>query len=343
MFEKIYKILVSFLGESKQGCYMKECENYQFDCPCCKEKNNGVNDKKYNLEVLLSPTKGLKFHCWKCGDSDRMKGSLSYLIKRYGGNNAYLAYQDEMGCIRSVNLYNIPNFDEIFCLNEESILKLPLTFKKIDDINKVDKRLKSYLQKRRIDQNIIDRYGIGYTTWDETDWSLRNRLIIPSFNSSGVLNYWVGRDYMPEKEGVQNSRKTKYKNCNNDKKNVIFQESLINWDSSLILVEGAIDCLYFTGNAISLLGKKLTADTALYEKLIRKANGPIYIVLDSDTDINETKKIYVLLNKGHLKGKIYYIRMKKYKDFGEAYEAEGRKGIIRLLKQRKQFEEIELL
>ena len=348
MFEKIYQILTVFLGESKQGEYTKECENYQFNCPCCKEYNGNIEDNKYNLEVLLSPTKGLKFHCWKCSETDGMKGNLSYLVKRYGGRNLYLSYKEELSAIKAANLYNIPNFDEIFGENEVAILKLPKTFTKINLSECKDKRVVEYLKKRGIDQEIIDRYNIGYTTWEEKEYSLRNRIIIPSFNAYGELNYWVGRDFMPEKKNAENglisgSKKTKYKNCTNDNKKIILQESLIDWDSTIILVEGAIDCLYFTGNAISMLGKKLTKDMVLYEKLMTMANGPIYIVLDSDTDINETKKIYMLLDNGRLKGKIHYVRMEKYKDFGDAYEKGGRKNIIELLKTGKHFEETDLV
>lgn len=346
MFERIYQILATFLGESKQGGYMKECENYQFNCPCCTEHNDGIPDNKYNLEVLLSPAKGLKFHCWKCGDTDRMKGRLSYLIKRYGGRDLYLAYKDEMAAIRAVNFYSIENFDEIFGEDEATTVKLPPTFTKIDLVNCQERRVVAYLQKRKITQDIIDRYNLGYTTWDEKEYSLRNRLIIPSFNAYNDLNYWVGRDFITPKKNAENkplSRKTKYKNCTNDKKRIIFQESLIDWDSSIILVEGAIDCLYFTGNAISLLGKKLTKDMALYDALMKKANAPIYIALDADTEIEETKKIYALLDCGRLKGKIYYIRMEKYKDFGEAYEQGGKKNIVDLIKSAKQFDELDLL
>lgn len=347
MFEKIYQILTVFLGSSKQDGYTKECENYQFNCPCCKEYNGNIEDNKYNLEVLLSPTKGLKFHCWKCSETDGMKGNLSYLIKRYGGRSLYFAYKEELSAIKAANLYSIPNFDEIFGEEEVALLKLPSTFTKIKLNDCADRRVVEYLKKRKINQEIIDRYNIGYTTWDEKEYSLRNRLIIPSFNAYGELNYWVGRDFMPDKKNAENGavssvKKTKYKNCTNDKK-IVFQESLIDWDSTIILVEGAIDCLYFTGNAISMLGKKLTKDMVLYEKLINRANGPIYIALDSDTDINETKRIYMLLDNGRLKGKIHYIRMEEYKDFGDAYEKGGKPNIIKLLKSAKQFDELDLI
>ena len=35
MFEEIYKILVEFLGESKQGGYDRDTYQYQFGCPRC--------------------------------------------------------------------------------------------------------------------------------------------------------------------------------------------------------------------------------------------------------------------------------------------------------------------
>ena len=58
--------------------------------------------------------------------------------------------------------------------------------------------------------------------------------------------------------------------------------------------------------------------------------------------LNETKKIYKLLNRGRLKGKIYYIRLEEDKDFGEIYERGGKKLMIDTLKRIKQFTDFEL-
>jgi hypothetical protein len=77
--------------------------------------------------------------------------------------------------------------------------------------------------------------------------------------------------------------------------------------------------------------------------LTKKANGNIYICLDSDTDISETKRIYRLLNKGRLKNKVYYIRMDLYKDFGETYEESGKQGLINIIAQAKKFSDFELI
>ena len=196
-----------------------------------------------------------------------------------------------------------------------------------------------FLKSRNITQDIIDFYNIGYTTWDEDDWQLRDRLIVPSYDINGDLNYWVGRDFSGYKS------KIKYKNCKADKKQIIFQEDKIQWDADIILVEGVLDALVYP-NSIALLGKNLKKDDEIYKQLYEKANANVIICLDNDTQITETIKIYNLLNCGKLKNNIWYIDLKKdspYKDFGEIYESDGKQGIINIFKKKKQFSEIELL
>lgn len=355
MFQKVYNILKEFLGESKQGGYIRDTYQYQFNCPCCREENGGVPDNKYNLEVNFAIG---KFQCWRCGETDGTRGNISYLIKRYGSPSLFRAYKDEIAELNRIRMYDINAFSGMtFNTADIPQLTLPESYHKIDINICNDKILLAYLAKRKIDQGIIDKFNIGYTTRYDKDWTVKNRIIIPSYNRYGELNFWVGRDFMPPRVGTYKAKvivdgketeiekkipqPPKYKNCNADKKNIIFQDELIDYDADICLVEGAIDCIYGP-NTISMLGKVLTKDTALFKSLYQKSNGKIIICLDSDTDINETKKIYKLLNYGRLKDKIWYIRMDKYKDFGEVYEAEGKKGIINTLKSAKQFSEFEL-
>jgi len=332
MFQKIYNILVSILGESKQGGYMKGCSQYQFNCimDCAEEK--GGPDGKYNLEVSFAIG---KYHCWACDG----KGNLSYLIRRYGGKEKFKIYEEEIKSIRESKMYDLSSYmDEIYGNTDKNgkTLKLPETYTKIDISSLKSKKLKNYLEKRQITQDIVDRFNIGYTQWDGETWTMRNRIVIPSYDEYGFLNYWVSRDF----SGYE--KKTKYKNCDADKKEIVFQESLINFDADIVLVEGALDCIYYN-NAISMLGKFLLKDSELYKKLYSKANADIIICLDSDTTIEETKRIYNLLNVGRLRGRIKYIELNEYKDFGEVYEALGKKGIIETIKSAKKFDEIDLL
>lgn len=333
--ERIYNLLVSFLGESKTNFDINTYQ-YQFNCPCCADEKGIACDNKFNLEVNI---KLLKFHCWACGDSHNMKGSISKLIKLYGNKTILKEYISEINELKIGDLYKLNYSKDNLELND-NFIQLPQTFKKID-LNVIDnKKLCNYLESRKITQDIIDKFNIGFTTYGENKSVLRNRIIIPSYDEYGILNFWTGRDF------TNNSKRLKYYNSNNDKNEIVYLESKLNFDGNIIIVEGAIDALYYP-NTTALLGKALKKNTLLYRTLYRKSNAKIIICLDGDTDINETKKIYNILNIGRLKDKIFYVKLGTdeipYKDFGEIAENEGIFGIAKALKTMKQFSEIELL
>lgn len=330
MFRRQYNIVKSFLDESKQGGYQNGVEQYQFCCPCCAEENGGKPDGKYNLEVnfLLG-----KCHCWKCDT----KGNINRLIKKYASPALALEYLEDIKLVLSSNMYNINRYDELIKLIEEEEIKLPKTFTPITNIKKLrNGKLKTFLEKRHITQEMIDTYHIGYTQWENEDKNTRSRLIVPSYDSKGNLTYWTGRDFTGY-DGRQ-----KYLNIKADRKKIIFNEGLIEWDGDIVLVEGIIDSLVYP-NCIPLMGKQLYQDSRLYDVLMKRANANVIICLDNDTHISETKRIYRLLNKGRLKGKIRYIRVEEYKDFGEIYETEGKQGLINTIAQSKQFNDFELI
>lgn len=330
MFKRQYNILKSFLGDSKQGQYLNGVEQYQFCCPKCAEENGGVVDNKFNLEINF---KLGKYHCWKC-DS---KGNILKLIKKYGGNELARDYKEDIKMILSAMMYHKDEYSSLSEIIREDEIKLPKTFTPINNIEDLkNNKLKKFLEKRRITQDMINMYHIGYTKWEGEEKNIRSRLIVPSYDRNGNLTYWVGRDFTGY-EGRQ-----KYLNVKADRKKIIFNEGLIEWDGDVVLVEGIIDSLVYP-NCIPLMGKQLYKDSLLYETLMKKSNSNIIICLDSDTNINETKRIYRILNKSRLKNKIRYIRMEKYKDFGEIFETEGKKGLIETLSNSKQFTDFELL
>lgn len=328
--QRVYNILVGILGESKQGHYDRQCSQYQFNCPNCRDYNGGIPDNKYNLEISLALG---KYHCWKCD----IKGPLSYLIRKYGGNEAFNNYKFLINDIRESSYYDLSSFKDNPA-NLDNYLRLPITFKKIDGF--APRKLLDYMEKRNIGLDLVEKYNLGYTTWDEQNWQMRNRLVIPSYDAFGDLNYWSSRDYT----GYE--RKTKYRNCDEDKKEIIFNEGMIQWDADIYLCEGIIDSITYE-NAVPLMGKILLKNSLLYKKLFEKANADIVICLDSDTEIEETKKIYRMLDTGRLRNHIKYVRMGTkelpYKDFGEIYEQSGKKGMIKMMRTVKRFTETELM
>lgn len=330
-FSKVIDILVSFLGETKNG--FSDSGQGQFNCPQCAEENGGIPDNKYNLEVNLFKQ---KFQCWKCAETDGIKGSLGFLVKRFGGKRLYQEYRDEIKSLRRSSLYVFDEWDDAPVENFETFLTLPKTYSRIDLKAPLDRRLIDYLDKRKIDQETIDRFRIGYTRWENDNPRWSYRIIVPSFDQFGDLNYWTGRDYTGKSF-------QKYCNCDADRKAIIFQEGMINFDAPIYLVEGIFDALRFP-NSISLMGKVLKEDTLLYQTLINKANSEVVVCLDGDTSDDETFRICSLLSRRRLADNVMFIRLGKeetpYKDFSEAVEYGGRKALMEIIRTKKKFSEI---
>ena len=121
-----------------------------------------------------------------------------------------------------------------------------------------------YLKKRRIGPKEILRYSIGYCE----SGIYSNRIIIPSYDSEGTLNFFVGRDFYSSKMKYRNSPTTK---------DIIGFDLFINWDEPIILCEGVFDAMAFKRNAIPLFGK--TVMKTLQKKIIESRVKIIYLAL----------------------------------------------------------------
>ena len=113
----------------------------------------------------------------------------------------------------------------------------------------------------------IIRYNIGYCE----SGLYASRIIIPSYDSVGELNYFIARNIF---DGGM-----KYKNPPVSK-DVIGLELFINWDEPIVLVEGVFDAISIRRNAIPLFGK--TIPKSLERKIIENNVKDIYISLDND-------------------------------------------------------------
>lgn len=339
--EKLYNILTVFLGDSKNG-FDDRTFQYQFPCPRCVEKDGWTEARKYNLEANLQKQ---VFQCWKCssGGDDEMRGSIIKLIRMYGNDKLLQEYKDIIRSIRESDLYKLHFNDGDFNIDtsviEKEELKFPSTFKLFNKDDKNHYGALKYLQDRGLGWDIIERFKIGYTLREEDDKMKKYsyRVIIPSYNSMGELNYWVGRDYLPKNPKFE---RTKYSNPKAEKKEIIFNEDRIQWDADITLVEGAFDHIVVP-NSIPLLGKALDKDYKLYWDIITKANAKINIWLDNDI-IDNGKNIYALLNHGRLYNKIRFIYTDLGKDPSEIYEKYGYRGIAKCLQNTKKIPEYEL-
>lgn len=338
--EKLYAILVSFLGEAKSGFNEHNLE-LEFPCPCCIDREGNGEARKYNLAVNLQKQ---VFQCWKCSSmGEPMKGSIVKLIRLYGNEELLEQYKEIIRSIHESELYKLHFSDKDFNIDTSIVtkenLKFPDSFQYFDRNKPNHRSALKYLLDRGLNWDIIEKFKIGYTLKEE-DEDMRKygyRVIIPSFNAVGELNYWVGRDFLPKDDRFT---RTKYANPKAEKKEIIFNEERVQWDADITLVEGAFDHIVVP-NSIPLLGKALDKDYKLYWELITRCNAKCNLFLDADA-YETVKEIYKFLNHGRLYNKVRYIPVEEGEDPSSLFEKGGYKEIARHLANAQQIDEVYL-
>ena len=251
---KIVNLLNRVLNS--KGIKLKKLNEYMYWSPF-------VSHHKPKLQINIQSG---KWHCWVSNVGGR---NLFQLFSKVGASKQHF---DELIVLVDDIPYYKQNKD-----SKEEIVKLPKEFKSLcnggDSI--VKRHALNYLYKREIDDSDILKYNIGYC--DEGLYS--NRIIIPSYDADGKLNFFVGRDFYSSKMKYRNSSTTK---------DIIGFDLFINWDEPIILCEGVFDAMAFKRNAIPLFGK--TVMSTLQKKIIESRVKVIYLALDNDA-IKDTIKI----------------------------------------------------
>ena len=139
-----------------------------------------------------------------------------------------------------------------------------------------------YSKKRGISKNKLWRYRLGACV----EVRMRRRLIIPSFDSEGNLNYYAARE-------IDGTSRMKYINAPIPKKEIVFNEFMIDWDQPITLVEGPLDVISAGQNAVCLLGSHLAYDSRLFRKIVENETAT-YIALDADAH-DKSEKISKML------------------------------------------------
>jgi len=292
-YEPIVDILLEIFGEYK--FHNDHSGQIAFSCPVCSYEIKGLDhlDGKGNLEVNY---KLGVYKCWSCAETHDTHGVLPYLVKKYGTLRQYKNFQilipDEVGGIekKKYKKVRLPKEFISFPRASEGLKMTPIY-----------KAPYNYLKQRNVTDEMMLKFNIGFCYEGE----YKNRIIIPSYNEEGTLNYFIARSW--EKKPY-----LKYKNPEAEKEIIIFNEYLIDWDKPISLVEGAFDSI-FVDNSIPMLGKKLSEYLfmLLYEKATK-----IIIILDGDA-WEEAQKIYHQLNGGRLFGKIWISKLPIEKDIAE--------------------------
>lgn len=310
MSELVVEILEDFLGDHNK--HNEGTGQITFDCPeCSMEKNMMDGDGKGNLEVNYDLN---VYHCWACGEVNHTKGTINKLIRKYGNQQHLKRYK--LLC------------PEVIPHNKESdatIEGLPKEFKPLSVNNgsyDYEKAIE-YLKKRNIKSEEIVKFNLGYATTGD----YAGRIIVPSYDKDGNINYFLGRSY--------GWSKMKYKNPEVSKMDIVFNEEKINWDSNVYIVEGVFDHIPIP-NSIPLLGKVL--NDHILEGLENKLTAKVIIVLDSDA-YKDAVKLYKRLNSSKLHNRVMIVKMPEGYDISDVYEKIGKKGVIKILQSAKKIKE----
>lgn len=272
-------------------------DEHLFFCPKC-------NHHKKKMSVNIEKD---KFKCWVC---DYHGSSIRRLVRRYGN------YSHQSEWAKFVPSIDINKFEEAFYSSfgssqpeEAQTTPLPTEFKSLatKSASLAAKPARRYLFERGITMADILRWKIGYCTSGDYE----GRVVIPSFNENGNVDYFVGRTY----EGNWK----KYMNPPVGR-NIVFNELYVDWQSDLSIVEGVFDAIV-AGNAVPILGSSLREDSRLIKNVVEN-DTPVYIALDPDAEKKALKLIKKLLM---FDIELYKVDIKPYTDVGEMSKQEYQK------------------
>jgi len=278
----LYSEKLSIIKQSL-GAYYKSSDEMLFFCPKC-------NHHKRKLSVNIEKN---KFQCWVC----EYKGSkIDPLIKDRDLKQKWR---------QLTNQVDLSRFEDCFATEETlevaQTLELPEYYTTLStpNLSSIGRKAFDYLIDRGVTRSQILMHRVGFCHHGQ----YANRIIVPSFNQEGDLNYYIarsfGEDYL------------KYKNppCSKD---VVFNDLFLDWSKPIVLVEGFFDSLKYE-NSVPILGSTLSIKTKLFNKIVDNCK-TVYICLDQDARKKELRIVKNLLDFGI---NVCKIKLYEYSDLGE--------------------------
>ncbi len=240
-------------------------QNHYFECPSCHHHN-----KKLTIHIEKHV-----FSCFHC----QIKGkSFLYLLKLAGVSNV-AQYKKIFNETRQINITDIDNIFGEEPLIEKKLI-LPQGYENLfRNIEKeFYKRAVDYLLQRGLRKEDILKYDIHYSVSEQ-------RVLFPSYDKDSNLNYYVARSIQPFEN-------YKYKNARASKRNVIFNEHLIEWYKPLYIGEGIFDAILSRKNAVPIWGSNIGTGSLVFKRFLENSN-EVIVALDADAK----KKVVNLINK----------------------------------------------
>ncbi len=230
------------------------------------------------------------YHCWTCGL--RGKG-LNIFLRKY-----LPRYAPQAGELFEKRLIEKSEETRPPVLLPDGFTLLA-TLPKLCDPDL--RACRSYLLSRGYTDRELWYFRIGACS----SGRFRRRVIVPSFDLEGELNYFTARS-------IDDSAR-KYMNPKVKRSEIIFNELNIDWKKELVLLEGPFDLMKSGCNATCLLGSTLNERHALFRSIVANRT-PVVLALDSDA-VKKTQQIASLLYSYDISVKI--LKICAYDDVGD--------------------------
>jgi len=300
MQDKILKFLKKHLGNYRNT--KKGSHQYAFQCP-----NPSCPHKKKKFEINIDvPDKPL-MHCWVCNYKSR---EYLHFFYRFFSKEVYFAFRKE--CFNDGQ--SLLSFEERLSLllreeKQNSLvpnIELPFNYqylgeRGVDNLDTLNARY--YLTKRGIRDKDIKNFYLGFC--QEGDY--KNRIIFPSFDGEGNLNFFIGR--------TAGKTLPKYL-CSTEKSSIIYNELNLDFTKPLLIAEGTFDVIKASEvfpNCTCLLGKQISLQSKLFKKILQYKT-PIYLALDNNAKRDAFESIKLLVKHDIA---VFNISLEEHKDFGE--------------------------
>lgn len=260
--------------------------------------------KKPKLSVNLNTD---KFHCWFCNWGGE---NLIGILRLKGATDDLRAYKEYIGEAKNTSVVTEMLYDAPV---------LPSEFVPLSDESggQYYNTAMSYLNGRNVTADDILLWKLGYCHSGE----YKNRIIVPSYDNAGELNFFVGRSFYDSRLAYKHG---------NFCKDIIWNDCMIDWSQPVTITEGPFDAFVVGDNVTILQG------TILGDKLLKKvvsSGVDIYLAMDTDAFKRQLKHIELFISYGV---NCHYVDLGSKKDVGSMTKKEftDRKNVARPISNR---------
>lgn len=255
-----------------------------FICPKCEHRKPKLC---VNLKIDW-------FHCWVCD----WKGKNLIPLLRLRGNTPELQeyikeIDDAPAPVVQERTYDRPS--------------LPPGFRSLSRPSRSPyyTAAMAYLTGRGLGTDDILRWKLGYC--DEGEY--KGRVIIPSFDEHGELNFAVGRTYYGHPRSYLHGELNK---------DIVWNDYMVDWDRPVVVTEGPFDAFKAEDNVVALQGSIMGKE--LFKKIVT-TGVDVHFAMDTDAFQKQLNIIQRLLRFGV---QCCYVGLMGKKDVGAMTKEEFR-------------------